>query len=196
MNTFTVFPTFILGLLFLAGMLGAFGIGFTYNTTNTLVNGIAIDNLTMPQAIQYSLSNSTDPLTFATYYVLPNGSTMTVNAFGGEVGINNGNYHKTGASFLGFAFDSTSGFMLVLGAVMGIAGLVGITIFGSGLGDYSESVLIKGAIYGGIWIFLSSFSTSLLGTIPLNLGLYVIYLPLSIMFFLGFLQAMQHNDVE
>lgn len=199
MNSLTVFPTFILCLLFLGGLFGAYSLNTNQSNIPPTVN---INGMTLNQCFQYQVYNDSSAVG-ATLY-LPNGSELNLLGnfqIGWLVeGMDNSHYSNSTSNFnhqyVFFNFDLQEGFMLVVGAIMLISGVTGITVFGTGLGNFAQSVIIKGSIYLGIWVFLSSFSLAILNTIPNNIGLYGVYLPLSLLFFLGFLQSMQHNDVE
>jgi hypothetical protein len=198
MNKLIIFPVFILMLLFIAGLLSAFPVfSYTENGTFTVGTGLNANNLNLTQCEQYSVKNTTDSITGARYYLLPNGSTLTVNAFGFELGINNNNYHSysgTGTTLLSFGFDYITGFLLIIGAVMILVGVTGLRIFDIGLDTFSTKTITLGAIYIGVWTFISSFAVSLLNLIPMGLGIIVIYLPLSLMYVFGFFQTLTHES--
>jgi hypothetical protein len=105
----------------------------------------------------------------------------------------NGTLYSSGG-LLGFGYDLTVGFMLIVGAVMVIVGITGLKIFDIGLDTFSTKTITLGSIYMGTWIFLSSFSLPLLGLIPLGIGVLCMYLPLSMMYVFGFFQTLTHES--
>lgn len=99
--------------------------------------------------------------------------------------------------FFGFGTVGTAGFITLIGIIVGIVSLAGLTVFGTGAGTESVHILFMGGLFLGVWIFLSglegfvagspaSFFTELnvlTGTSQLGTALYVL---LTFVYLVGF----------
>lgn len=74
--------------------------------------------------------------------------------------------------------------IVAIASILIIAGVVGITVMGSGLSETSQSAIIKGTVYLAFWLSLSVIAQ------PLITGIYFIgtifYLGITIMYIYGF----------
>ena len=86
-----------------------------------------------------------------------------------------------------FSFDlfSGDGLLIVLIALVAVGILLGIGLFGSGLSDFSQNLVIKSVAFFGLWSALVLFSSSIItdGT-----GIYgvLIYFGLTLLYGVGF----------
>lgn len=100
-----------------------------------------------------------------------NGSTSTFD--GGTGGI--------------FSFDlfTGDGLLVVLLLLVGAGILLGISVFGSGLSEFSQNLVIKSVAFFGLWSALVLFSSDV---ITEGTGIYgiLIYFGLTLMYGIGF----------
>lgn len=87
-----------------------------------------------------------------------------------------------------FSIDPLEGAIPIIITVMLVAGLVGINIMGSGLGDTSVRWIMAGLSYGGIWLIFSGMCFGLFVEIPI-FGL-IIYIGLTVMYLIGVIEKM------
>lgn len=85
-----------------------------------------------------------------------------------------------------FYIDEFAGGLVILIAIMIIAVIIGINIFGFGLSDQSVKILTIGLTYYGIWSIFSVLSYSLIVSIEVIGSL--IYIILTIVFTIGLIQ--------
>jgi hypothetical protein len=108
--------------------------------------------------------------------------------------------NSAGGVFFGFGSIGPSGFIAVIGILVGIVVLAGITVFSSGIGFEGVHILFLGGAMIGIWFFLSTLegfvsnsptsffvqmnsSIVSMGGAPIGTGLYVL---LTFMYLVGF----------
>lgn len=87
-----------------------------------------------------------------------------------------------------FTLVGMDGAMVVLVAAIAIAMLLGISILGSGVSEYTQSLTLHVAVYGGIWGVFSALSYTML--ISLAIFGAFIWICFTVMYVLGFVQEM------
>lgn len=85
-----------------------------------------------------------------------------------------------------FYIDEFSGALVIIIAIMIIAVIIGLNIFGSGLSDTSVKILSIGITYYGIWSIFSILAYPLIVSIEV-VGV-LIYITLTIIFTIGLVQ--------
>lgn len=88
--------------------------------------------------------------------------------------------------------DITGGQYGVLAVMIGViiaSAVVGVRIVGSGIGEFSASVIIIGGVLVSIWAFFSFIAYGLLFTIPLSLGV-LFYFAISLLYTVGIIQLL------
>ena len=90
-----------------------------------------------------------------------------------------------------FYIDEFAGMLVILIAIMIIAVIIGINIFGFGLSDQSVKILTIGLTYYGIWSIFSVLSYSLIVSIEVIGSL--IYIILTIVFTIGLIQKFTND---
>ncbi|MFX1590584.1 MAG: hypothetical protein ACFFC1_20820 [Promethearchaeota archaeon] len=85
-----------------------------------------------------------------------------------------------------FYIDEFAGALVIIIAIMIIACLIGLNIFGSGLSDTSVRILSIGITYYGIWSIFSVLSYELIVNIEV-IGV-LLYITLTIVFTIGIVQ--------
>ena len=85
-----------------------------------------------------------------------------------------------------FYIDEFAGAVVIIIAIMIIAIIVGLNIFGSGLSDRSVKILTTGLAYYGIWTIFSILSYDLIISIEV-IGV-LLYITLTIVFTIGLVQ--------
>lgn len=83
-----------------------------------------------------------------------------------------------------FGLDPVFGALLILGTLVLIAGVVGVTVMGTGLSDSSTHKIFVSITYLGIWVMLSVFSFNSILEIPYEFGT-VLYIGLTLMYVVG-----------
>lgn len=113
-----------------------------------------------------------------------------------EIGAENitttGNVNQSSTSYdisdIGATFyiDEFAGALVIIIAIMIIAVIIGLNIFGSGLSDRSVKIVSTGLTYYGIWTIFSILSYPLIVSIE-TVGV-LIYICLTIIFTIGLVQ--------
>lgn len=95
-------------------------------------------------------------------------------------------YEGTGGGLFNFNLFSGDGLLITLIALSAAGIIAGIGLFGSGLSDTSQQILLKSVGFLGLWGALSIFAK---GLIIDDTGIFgiLIYFGLTIMFGIGFL---------
>jgi len=106
------------------------------------------------------------------------------------VGVNVSGY-TFGEYTAGVSFFNVSSLTIALESLVAIAlasALIGIQILGSGLADSSVRLLMTGAVYTALWVFLSLLAYPLIRTIEI-FGV-VLYVILTILYTIGVIEKM------
>lgn len=85
-------------------------------------------------------------------------------------------------------FDLETGFIALLVGAVALVAVLGIGIFGSGLGGYSVSVIFKSLVYFGIWGLLSFLGAG--GLLALPLFGWIFFFILTFIFSLGVMEQL------
>lgn len=85
-----------------------------------------------------------------------------------------------------FYIDEFQGAIVIIIALLIIAVIIGLNIFGSGLSDQSVRIITLGLVYYGIWSIFSVLSYTLIVSIEVIGAL--VYIILTVMFTIGLIQ--------
>lgn len=86
-------------------------------------------------------------------------------------------------------FDLESGVIAIIVVMIAIGVIAGIQVLGSGLSDFSVSVIYKSVFFYSIWIIISAFGYDALGSIPIIGSIF--YFILTLFYSLGVAQQIQ-----
>lgn len=96
-------------------------------------------------------------------------------------------------SLFGGLVSSSAVIGIVIGAA-GVAIVASISLFGSGLSEFAQSLLFRGVLYFSLWALLSGFSWNLLSDNDLNgMGEYA-WLGITLLYVVGFGQDVTGED--
>jgi hypothetical protein len=65
-----------------------------------------------------------------------------------------------------FSLNESDGFLVIIAAVLAVGVISGITILGSGISEYSQSILFNAFAYLGVWAVLSIPIHEVMGDMP------------------------------
>lgn len=82
-----------------------------------------------------------------------------------------------------FSLDTSLGWIVLLGVILAVGTIAGITIFGSGLSDASQQLLWKGTFFLTVWSMLSLMAYNLI--LAGGFFVFILYFILTIMYVIG-----------
>jgi hypothetical protein len=65
-----------------------------------------------------------------------------------------------------FSINESDGFLVIIVAILAVGVISGITILGSGISEYSQSILFQSFAYLGVWAVLSIPIHEVIGDMP------------------------------
>ena len=96
-----------------------------------------------------------------------------------------------GAVGQGFYIDPLVGALVILTAIIVIAGIIGIQILGSGLSDEGHRTVMICTIYAGLWTLLSVLSAPMIFSIEI-VGAFI-YIILTILYIIGVIKKISER---
>lgn len=129
---------------------------------------------TQTYASSMAYQNATDSDTWGSFNgsFLENGSSTGLEGSGYEVSA---------------GFDIQTGFLAMLVGFLALVAVMGITVLGSGLKDFSVKALWKAGLYITLWTVLSTFALE--GYLAIPIFGWVVYFLLTGLYMLGILEG-------
>lgn len=134
------------------------------------------------------MNNNQYSLSYATYLNQLFAQNNNILDFGIQLNTGN-NVNAFGTA--GFSATLQAGIISAIIAAMGIAAIMGFRVLGSGEGDFPVETATKGTFYLILWGILSVFAYTLISSVFI-IGSFI-YLGLTIMYVMGFIQGL-HSE--